>query len=430
MHQLSSSPQGGIADRYEKQIKFKHIGKEEQEELARKKVAVVGLGGLGSMEAQLLARAGVGTLVLVDPDYVEITNLHRQLLYDEGDVDKLKAVVAREKLSRINSSCKYVAHITPITSDNVDEILHDVDVVVDGLDDMHARYILNDYCVKAGKPLVHAAVAGSIGVVFNILPRRTPCLQCLYPKELVEKELQTYDIDTAGALNMAIATVGAIAACEALKILLNKNISEELIYVDLWKQEFQKVKIEKDASCPACRGRYVFLEEGRGRRVVKLSKNKFFVFHERSFDFEKAIDSLKSMGYAVRHDNFVAHVAESGAIVSFLRNGDALVKNVSSEGEALRIYETLIERASSSVMHTQPTQLHDEEENKDKHEDIQLKFFRDVSEGNETESDKKEFERHERDDAGNGETTFLPSENESEEKKEEDDDLFFPNPFQ
>ncbi len=436
-------------ERYAKQIKFKHISEEDQQHLSTKKVAIIGLGGLGSMEAQLLARAGVGTLVLVDPDYVELDNLHRQLLYDEGDVDKLKAVVAKERLSKINSSCRYIAHVTPITRDNVAEILSDVDLVVDGLDDMQTRYVLNDYCMRAGKPFVHAAVAGSIGVVFNIIPQKGgACLQCLYPKELVEKELQTYSVDVAGALNMAVATVASIAACEALKILLNKDVSEDLIYIDLWKEEFQKIKVEKDVNCPTCRGIYTFLEGSSAMPYHKLGRNKFFVFGRMGgFDFESFVKSLSKAGYAVRHDEYVAHVADSGARVSFLRNGDAIIKGVTSGEDAIKLYSKLMEMAerakrniAESPRENAESEGRDLAEKRDAMDEHGKPFLPESRTGEDEDKEEKgdaegpatvrRTTLFDTQTAENVEKEGKTRQEKEREEEEDDSDLFFPNPFQ
>src|SRR5438876_7302657 len=240
--------------RYSKQELFRPIGREGQERLAKSRATIVGLGALGSVLANHLARAGVGFLRLVDRDFVELDNLQRQVLYDEEDVraNLPKAAAAAEKLRRVNSEVKLDPRISDVNFANAEELARDVDLLLDGTDNFETRFVLNDACVKLGKPWVYGGCVGSYGMAMAVLPGEGPCFACLVGGLPAPGSSPT--CDTAGVLNTAVAVVASLQANEALKILLGKReaLAGGLQTLDLWSNAFQLIKVPRSATCPTC----------------------------------------------------------------------------------------------------------------------------------------------------------------------------------
>ncbi|MBI2933363.1 MAG: ThiF family adenylyltransferase, partial [Planctomycetes bacterium] len=206
-------------DRYSRQRLFPPLGPAGQERLRAARVTLVGCGALGSHLAQHLARAGVGRLRLCDRDFVELDNLQRQILFDEDDAraNLPKAVAAAQKLARINSDVAIDPRVTDVTWSNVEELLADADLVLDGTDNFETRFLLNDACVKLGRPWVYGGCVGSHGMTMTILPGETACFACLVPDLPAPGSSPT--CDTAGVLGPTIGVVASLQAAEALKIL-------------------------------------------------------------------------------------------------------------------------------------------------------------------------------------------------------------------
>ena len=214
-----------ISSRYDRQAVLEVIGRAGQEALARSTVLVVGCGALGSTQAELLARAGVGRLILVDRDVLELHNLQRQLLFDEQDVRERmpKAAAAARRLRAVNSEIAVEALVTDVTATNVAELLRPADLAIDGTDNFETRYVLNDAAVQANKPWVYGGVLGTDGTVMAVRPGQGPCLRCIFPDPPDAHLLPT--CETQGVLNTAVVWVAAFQVTEALKlILLRKHL--------------------------------------------------------------------------------------------------------------------------------------------------------------------------------------------------------------
>ncbi|MEK6947892.1 MAG: ThiF family adenylyltransferase [Nanoarchaeota archaeon] len=259
--------------RYVRQVIFEKIGKERQKLLERSAVAVVGLGALGSVSSELLARAGIGKLILIDRDIVELSNLQRQSLFDESDISKPKALITEKKLSRINSSIDLVSHFEDLSYENVTSMLKGVDLVLDCTDNFYTRLLINDFCVKNGIPWVYSAVIGSTGACFNILPEK-PCLSCI----IKEPDSVLGTCDTEGILNTTSHAISSIQVTEALKILTRQNPTKEFIHYDIWANKLLKLKVHKNANCNACNGLYNYLDGLRSNNSVKLCGSSSFQF--------------------------------------------------------------------------------------------------------------------------------------------------------
>lgn len=276
---------GGQVDRYVKQRRLPEIGEKGQDSLARARVLILGCGALGSVQAELMARLGVGRLRLVDRDVPEMDNLHRQFLFDEQDVtDRLpKAVAAARRLRRINSETAVEAIVQDVRPANVESLVSDIDLALDGTDNFETRYLLNDACVKHARPWVYGGVIGTWGQAMPIRPGAGPCLRCVFPEPPEPGALPT--CDRAGVLNAASTAIAALQATWAIKLLvagdgLDAASTSPLQVIDPWYGEFRRVTRARNPDCRCCARRHFdFLSETRiswssvlcGRNTVQVT---------------------------------------------------------------------------------------------------------------------------------------------------------------
>jgi len=252
--------------RYERQMIFPGLGLDAQRKLSQSRAAVVGVGGLGSWAAELLARSGVGMLRLIDDDSVDLTNLHRQALYDESDAagEEAKVDAAARRLRAINSQLDVEPVGRRLDAANIDALAADVDVILDGTDNFHTRFIINDYAVKTSAPWIFAGAVAAEAQTMTIIPHRTPCLRCIF--DAPPPPCSDPVCRVAGVLGPAVATIAAIQAAEAVKILAGRHdhVSPYLLKLDLWDNRLQRIDAAsacKDTPCPCCKGgRFDFLE--------------------------------------------------------------------------------------------------------------------------------------------------------------------------
>ncbi len=240
--------------RFSRQIEFPGIGERGQERLLASSVALAGCGGLGSTIAACMARAGVGRLTIIDPESVDLSNLHRQLLYDQEDVEsgRNKAMTAAQKLGRACPETRVQAVAETLCRDNVEELLSGRHLVMDGLDNMEARYLVNRWCVANNTPWIYGGVWGSCGMTMVILPGKGPCLECLFP------ETGAKDREPPGraVINTLPAHLAAIQSTEAQKLLIGSpELITDLQVVDLWTGQYQRIRINRQPGCPCCAGR-------------------------------------------------------------------------------------------------------------------------------------------------------------------------------
>lgn len=241
--------------RYSRHVLLQEIGQEGQDSIGKGTAVVVGLGGLGSTASALLARAGVGTLRLVDPDRVDWSNLQRQSLYDERDAKRgvLKVQAALEHLRRMNREVSYETVGEAIGGSNAERIVGDATVVVDGLDSFRSRAVLNQACVKMGVPLVHGACVATHGTVTTIIPGETPCYACIVP-DAAERE-SPYTAATSGVFAPAVFAIASLEASEALKILAGRRESSQsgkMLWVDVWSGDMRSFAVGRNPDCPVC----------------------------------------------------------------------------------------------------------------------------------------------------------------------------------
>ncbi|HEU5450983.1 MAG TPA: ThiF family adenylyltransferase [Terriglobales bacterium] len=332
-------------ERYSRQILFAGIGAEGQKKLRAATVALVGCGATGSTAASLLVRAGVGTVRLVDRDYVEPSNLQRQALFDESDAAESlpKAVAAARKLASFNSDVKVVAGVADVSPGNIAELLDGAGLILDGTDNFETRYLINDYAVSRGIPWIYAAAVGSYGVTLNVLPGETACLACVFP----ESPQGTFETcDTAGILNSAATTVAAIEITEALKLLVGARdrLRRSLLSFDLWRNERAEVAAARPRpDCRACVRREFTHLAGEGRPHITLCGRNSVQIHERQrpVDFAEMTHRLQPHG-TVRHNDFVLKFWREPYEMTLFPDGRAIIKGTTDTALARSLYARFV----------------------------------------------------------------------------------------
>jgi adenylyltransferase/sulfurtransferase len=328
-------------DRYSRQVLFQPIGAEGQRRLSAARVAVVGCGATGSALASLLARAGVGYLRLIDRDYVEPSNLQRQVLFDEADAAESlpKAIAAARKIAAFNSEITVEPHSADLVPDNAADLLGDVDLILDGTDNFETRYLINDYAVSENRPWIYAAGVGSYAVTMNILPDDTACLACIFPDSptgLVDT------CDTAGILNSAVNLVASIAVAEAMKLLVGARdrLRRTLLSYDVWINEFAQVSATHPREgCRACGERDFVHLEGVGRPHISLCGRNSVQIHERRrpIDFDEVTRRLAPHGQ-VKHNEFVLKFWRDPYEMTLFPDGRAIIKGTTDTAIARSLY--------------------------------------------------------------------------------------------
>ena len=238
-------------DRYSRQIVLKDIGTVGQKKIISAKVLIVGMGGLGSPVAEFLARAGVGSIGIVDDDKVSLSNLHRQSLYNTSDIGKFKVQVARVKIKKINPSIKIKIYKIRLDKNNFKKIIKDYDYIVDGSDNFSTKFLLNDFCLRFKKTLITGAISKFDGHVFtfDFKNKKIPCLRCFFQEDQISDDL--LNCEAEGVLGTVAGIVGTIQANEVLKKVLNigQNLDGHILIMDLLNLNFRKVKLKKRKFC-------------------------------------------------------------------------------------------------------------------------------------------------------------------------------------
>ncbi|HVW78654.1 MAG TPA: ThiF family adenylyltransferase [Alloacidobacterium sp.] len=334
-----------FSDRYSRQILFPGIGAEGQQKLAAAHVAIVGCGATGAAAASLLARAGIGTLTLIDRDYVEESNLQRQVLFDEEDARLAlpKAEAARRKIALFNSEIKVRAHIADLVPDNIYELLSEAQLVLDATDNFETRYLLNDYAVEQNKPWIYAAAIGAYAVTMNILPGETACLACIFPKP-PSGAVET--CDTAGILNPAVNLAASVEVAEALKLLTGAKdkLRRTLLSFDLWSNERSEVSTARPRpDCEVCSERNFAHLRGEGRPHITLCGRNSVQIHEhhRPVDFAEMQARLQPHGN-VRFNNLLLRFERGEHTITLFADGRALIQGTTDITLARSLYARYI----------------------------------------------------------------------------------------
>ena len=340
---VSSSP--AVAERYSRQVLFSKIGPAGQEKLLRAHVAVVGVGATGAAAASLLARAGVGTLTLVDRDFVEESNLQRQVLFDEADArDSLpKAEAARRKIAAFNSEVRVHAQVADLVPANIHDLLRDADLVLDATDNFETRYLLNDYAVEQGKPWIYAAAVGAYAVTMNILPGQTACLACIFPQP-PGGAVET--CDTAGILNTAVNFAASVEVTEAVKWLVGAReaMRRTLLSCDLWTNEWSEIAAATPRSdCSVCVARDFAWLRGEGRPHITLCGRNSVQIHERArpLDLAQMEERLRPHG-TVRRNDLLLRFERAGTVMTLFADGRAIIQGTSEIAVARTFYARFV----------------------------------------------------------------------------------------
>jgi molybdopterin-synthase adenylyltransferase len=330
-----------LDDRYSRQVLFRGIGAEGQLRLAEARVVVVGCGATGSALASLLARAGVGTIRIVDRDYVELSNLQRQSLFDEADAAESlpKAIAAAKKILAFNSKIVVEPRVADLTPANIEELFAGMQLILDGTDNFETRYLINDFAVKTSLPWIYTAAVGSYGVTLNVLPGQTACLSCIFP-DSPRGALET--CETSGILNSTVNLAASIAATEALKLLVGAEdrMRRTLLSFDLWSNERAEVAAEQPrAGCRACGERQFVHLAGEGRPHITLCGRNSVQIHERQrpVDLLEMTERLKPHG-TVRHNDFVLKFWREPFEMTLFPDGRAIIKGTTDTAVARSLY--------------------------------------------------------------------------------------------
>ena len=334
-----------VRERYSRQILFPGIGERGQEALLGARVALVGCGALGSFHAAALARAGVGSMVIIDRDYVEPSNLQRQWLFEESDAaDALpKAAAAERRLALINSSIHVRGVVADLTASNAEQLLGRVDLILDGTDNFDTRYLINDFSVSRSIPWVYGAAVGSYGLAMPVVPGRTPCLRCVYPNP---PQSAQPTCETAGVVNVIASLVASYQVADALKILCGQadRVEARITTVDVWQGGTRQIAAPpRDPECPACgRRQFPYLEESRreparlcGRSAVQVQER------EQSLDLAELKARLERIG-EVRANEFAVRFFVPPYEMTIFPDGRAIIKGTSDAGLARSLYARYI----------------------------------------------------------------------------------------
>jgi len=331
-------------ERYSRQILFPGIGEEGQKKLRASRVLLVGCGALGSNIASTMTRAGVGRLTIVDRDFVELNNLQRQVMFDEDDVARSlpKAVAAAEKLRRINSQVDVVPLVADVNPGNIEELVREADLVLDGTDNFETRYLINDACVKQGKPWVYGGVLASYGVSMTVVPGETPCLRCIFTESPPPGTTPT--CDTAGILASIAAIVANIECSEGIKLLVGAKdrINRGMIWIDLWENSFEKLLGSQRADdCPTCaQGNYEFLDARGGTHTSTLCGRRAIQISPRTattVSFPSLAARLQGAGKVQYNEYMLRFQVDEYELVVF-PDARTLIKGTTDESVARTLY--------------------------------------------------------------------------------------------
>ena len=334
-------------DRYSRQTLFGPIGKDGQKQLGDSSVAIIGCGALGTVIANNLCRAGIGSLVIADRDYIELNNLQRQILFDEEDIARRlpKAIAAAEKLHRVNSTTKIEALVEDINADGIESLVQKVDLVLDATDNFETRYLLNDVCAKYGRPWIYSAVIASYGVTMNILPGDTPCLRCIFPEMPLPGTTPT--CDTAGVLNGIVGAITGVAATEALKLLLQSDkVSRAMFWMDVWENTSERIELPRQPDCPTCGlHQYEFLDSLNGTSSASLcGRNAVQVRSGRKHDkinLPDLAERLRPVGQVSFNEFLLRFIVDEYELTIF-PDARAIIKGTDDEQVAKSVYARYI----------------------------------------------------------------------------------------
>lgn len=331
--------------RYSRQIRFAPWGDEGQAKIRAASVAIVGCGALGTVQAETMARAGVGRLRIIDRDFVEWSNLQRQFLFEESDAAEAlpKAVAAARRLARVNSEVTVEPMVADLTAANAEDLFEDIDLILDGTDNFETRFLINDAAVERGIPWVYGAAVGGYGIKLAIVPGKTACLRCVYPEP---PQGAQPTCETEGVLAPVTAAIAALQAGDALKILTRgaDAVTARLTTIDVWSGIIRQLAPPaRDAQCQCCVRREFIYLDGSRRAPISLCGRNAVQIHERSrpLDLSALAQRLGTVA-AVRSNEFALRVALDPYELTVFPDGRAIIKGTTDVGIARSLYARYI----------------------------------------------------------------------------------------
>ena len=325
--------------RYQRQENFAPLGEDGQRKLADSQVLICGCGALGSMVAERLSRAGVGSLRIVDRDWVELSNLQRQTLFTEQDAraNAPKSIAAATHLSEINSEIKIEPVVDDLTFENIAQLAKDCHLIIDGTDNFETRFLLDEYCIDQQLPWVHGGVLGATGQVMTIIPNQTPCFHCLLPEMPPPESVDS--CDTVGVLGPVVGIVACYQACEALKLLADctSSIRNGITLIEAWRSESRFVKLARNPNCVACQRKEVqYLDGSRSQQSrILCGKNAVQIQNPNWKNISLDVIAKKLEGFGpVSHNPFFTRVENGGFRISIFKGGRTIVEGTTSVAEA------------------------------------------------------------------------------------------------
>ena len=333
-------------DKYSRQTLFAPIGPEGQQKLRRSSAVIIGCGALGSASANALVRAGIGRLRVIDRDYVEESNLQRQLLFDESDAAENlpKAMAAATHLRRLNSDVEVEGVVADVDAGSIEAQIRGFDLILDGTDNFETRYLVNDAAIKLGVPWIYGAVVGSYGASLTVIPGRTPCLACVFPSP--PQGLQE-TCDTAGVISPAVAWTAAVQVTESFKILTGHldQLHSRLLAYDIWTSSFREITPAIDPECRACqKHEFEYLDGARlSRSAVLCGRDSVQIrqAEHRGLDLAALRARLEPLG-PVRANEYLLRCQFAPYEITVFADGRAIVKGTSDPAVARRIYAQYI----------------------------------------------------------------------------------------
>jgi adenylyltransferase/sulfurtransferase len=336
-----------MENRYARQEILQNIGNEGQQKLAKSHVIIIGCGALGTVAANNLTRTGVGKISILDRDFVELNNLQRQMLFDEKDVGEPKAIAATRKLKSINSEIEIIPIVKDLNHTNVEEIIKEADLVLDGTDNIQTRMLINDVCVREKIPWIYTGAIGTSGMTMNILPGAA-CIRCLYPSIPKPGALPT--CDTMGVLNTITVIMGSMASTEAIKILLGEAKPENehdssLVVYDTWNNSFDNILVRKNEKCECCaKGNFDYLNSEDQEVITSLcGKNAIQITpaNAKEINLRGLASKLEPLG-SVKCADFILLFKIEKYEISLFRDGRAIIKGTNDKNVAKSIYARYI----------------------------------------------------------------------------------------
>jgi adenylyltransferase/sulfurtransferase len=332
-----------LQEKYSRQMLFTGIGPEGQRRLLASRATVVGCGAIGAASANLLVRAGIGAVKIIDRDFVEPSNLQRQTLFDESDARNAlpKAVAAEHKLRSINSGVEIKGVVADLSSSNAGELLSDCDLILDGTDNFETRFLINDFAVKSGIPWIYAAAVASYGLTMTIRPGLTPCLACLLESGNASHALEE-TCDTIGVLGPIVNLVASWQVAEALKILAGRPeaLHGRLLSCDVWTGHMQSIRVARNPECRACAKREYAYLEGEAQPHITMCGRDSVQIHERSraLDLAALAQRLRQVDEEVRQNDFLIRFRVAPYEMTVFADGRAILKGTKDPAVARSLY--------------------------------------------------------------------------------------------